>query len=148
MPSSYASIVIDADPEDVWRYVRNFDGAPGYVDLVETSEIADGRPADQVGCERVLLLQGDIVVREVLIGLDDERRELRYHLPESPFPFRNYHSTMRVHLVSESGGTFVTWSGRYDCDEADAKANDEMVAGGLYVPGLARLRDLFERRAE
>lgn len=147
MPSSYASIVIDADPGDVWRYIRNFDRTPEYLDLVVSSEIADGKPADQVGCERVLVLSDGHVVNEVLIALDDERRELRYHLVDSPYAFSDYYSTMRVYLVSASGAAFVTWSGHYACDAADAAACDEMVAGALYAPGLARLKEMFERRS-
>jgi hypothetical protein len=145
MPRSYASIVIDADPEAVWRYIRNFDGTPDYLDLVATSEVPDGKPADQVGCERVMVLHDSTVVKETLISIDDERRRLRYHLTDGPFPFSNYYSTMQVSLVSESGGAFVAWSSRYDCDEAHAQANEELLAGHIYAPGLARIREMFER---
>lgn len=147
MPSSYSSIVIDADPDEVWRYVRDFDGTPDYLELVVSSEISDGKRADQVGCERVLVLSDGVVVREVLASLDDEHRELRYHLPESPFVFRNYYATMRVSPVTASGGAFVAWFSRYDCEAADADASDEMIVGGIYAPGLARLRAMFEGRA-
>ena len=147
MPSSYASVVIDADPGDVWRCIRDFDGTPGYLDLVVSSEIADGKRADQVGCERVLVLSDGVVVSEVLISLDDERRELRYHLLESPFVFSNYYATMQVSPVTASGASFVAWSSRYDCEAADATASEEMIVGGIYAPGLARLKAMFDGRA-
>ena len=145
MPRSYASIVIDADPDDVWRCLRNFDGTPDYLDLVATSEISDGRQADQIGCQRVMVLTDESVVKETLIGIDDERRQLRYHLTEGPFRFSNYYATVQVSPVTASGATFVAWSSHYDCEQADADANDELLARVIYSPGLARVKDMFER---
>ena len=140
MPKSFASVVIDADPAAVWQVVRNFNGTPDYLDAVATSEILDGKPADQVGCQRHIVLTDGSVVEETLIGIDDETRTLRYHLTASPFPFTGYYSTMRVSLVSENGASYVDWSSVYDCQEADAAAMDDLLAGQLYGPGLASIK--------
>jgi hypothetical protein len=144
MPRSYASAIIDADPEEVWRFIRNFDRTPDYLQLVEHSEITGGQPADRVGCERVMTLTDGSVVKETLIAIDDELRELRYHLTEAPFPFTGYYSTMRVYAITTTGGTFVAWSSTYDCESADADANDDLLAGQIYSPGLSSIKGRFE----
>jgi hypothetical protein len=41
----------------------------------------------------------------------------------------------------------VAWSSRYDCEQADAEAIDELLADQIYVPGLARIKDMFGRTA-
>ncbi|MEV1294914.1 SRPBCC family protein [Pseudonocardia sp. NPDC049635] len=146
MPRSFSSAVIDAHPDAVWAYIRDFNRTPDYLDIVSTSEITDGKPSDQIGCERVMVLSDGGVVKETLIGIDDAARTLVYHLTEGPFAFSGYYSTMRVHLISESGQSFVDWSSTYDCQAEDAKSCDDLLASGIYSPGLATIKAKFTAR--
>ena len=66
-----------------------------------------------------------------------------YHLTEGPFPFTKYHSTIRVRPVTSDGGSFVEWWAVYDCESADEKAMDDLLAGALFAPGLAAVRERF-----
>ena len=143
MPRSYASTTIAADAETVWAYLRDFNATPQYVDAITTSEILDGRPADQVGAERRLVLGDGAVVLERLVALSDVDRSYTYHLLEGPFPFTAYYSTIRVTPVSLEGGSFVEWWSTYDCDAAEAKALDDLLAGTLYAGGLAAVKARF-----
>lgn len=143
MPRSYASTVAAADPEAVWSFLRNFDATPDYVELITASEILDGRAADQVGCERKLTLADGNLVLERLVALTDVDRSLTYHLYEGPFPFWNYYSTIRVTPVSADGASFVEWWAVYDCESADAKAMEDLLAVSLFGGGLAAVRERF-----
>ena len=143
MPRSYASTVAAADPDTVWAFLRDFDATPTYVEAIEASEIVDGKPADQVGCERVLSLTGGGVVRETLVALSDLDRSYTYHLTEGPFPFTRYYSTLRVTPLTSDGGSFVEWFAVYDCEAADEKAMEDFLAGSLFSGGLAAVRARF-----
>lgn len=143
MPRSYASTTVATDPDTVWAYLRDFNGASGYVEAITTSEILDGRSADQVGAERRLILADGSSVRERLVALSDLDRSYTYHLLEGPFPFTAYFSTIRVSLVSLEGASLVEWWSTYDCEAADAKAMDDLLAGTLYASGLTAIKARF-----
>lgn len=143
MPRSYASTTVAADPDAVWAFLRNFNGTPDFVEAISASEILDGKLADQVGAERKLTLGDGAVVRERLVALSDVDRSYTYHLLEGPFPFTEYYSTIRVSRVSDANTSFVEWWSTYDCEAADAKAMDDLLAGNLYAGGLAAVKARF-----
>ena len=143
MPRSFASTVVKAHPDEVWSFLRDFSAPPQYIEAVTSTVITGGKPADQVGCERISALQDGTPVVEVLVALDDVNRSLSYRLTEGPFPFTNYHSTMQVSLVSDENASFVEWFSSYDCEAADAKAMDDILAGGIYEPALAFIKKRF-----
>jgi hypothetical protein len=143
VPRSSASLVVHAAPDAVWGFLRDFDATPHYVPPITASEILDGKRADQVGCERVLTLDGGGLVRETLVALSDLDRTLTYHLTEGPFPFTGYYSTIRVIPVEDGAASFVEWSAVYDCESADVDGNEELLADGLFRPGLEAVRDRF-----
>lgn len=143
MPHSFASTVVEAPPDVVWDFVKNFNGTPDYLALVAASLITDDQPVDLLGCERVITLTDGRIVRETLVARDDIARTLTYHLTEGPFPFSNYYSTMRVTLISDTGGSFVDWSSTYDSDAADAAANNHLLANQIYGAGLQQIKERF-----
>ena len=143
MPRSYASAIVATDPDTVWAYLRDFNATPEYVEAITASEILDGKPADEVGAERKLTLGDGNLVRERLVALSDVDRSYTYHLLEGPFPFTAYYSTIRVSPVSSEGTSFVEWWSTYDCEAADAKAMDDLLAGTLYAGGLATVKARF-----
>ena len=143
MPRSYASSVIGASPDTVWGFLRDFNRTPDYVEPIVESEILDGKPADQVGCQRRLTLADGAPVLERLVALSDLERSYTYRLLEGPFPFTGYCSTLRVSPVTEAGASFVEWWSTYDCLPEHEKAMDDLLAGGLYAGGLASVRARF-----
>jgi carbon monoxide dehydrogenase subunit G len=72
MASVRKEILIDARPEDVWAAVRDF-GAP-HQRLVP-GFVVDARLE---GNDRVLTFSNGLVVRELLVDIDDEARRLAY----------------------------------------------------------------------
>lgn len=48
MPKPYASGVVPADADTVWRMVRDFNGLPSWHPAIEASEIEPGPSAGEV----------------------------------------------------------------------------------------------------
>ena len=70
-------IVLDARPDDVWDALRDFQAVherlvPGFV--------IDSQPDGDNA--RIVTFFNGTVVREVLVGVDEEARRLAYHIPE------------------------------------------------------------------
>ena len=151
MPTSYASAVVDADVDQVWSLVRDFNGLDRWVAAVQSSEIEGSAPADQVGCVRHLTLADGGEIRERLVDLDDGQRRYTYDILESPFAVRRYRATIRVapvtdRLTGASADTprsFVEWWTDYDCEAADEVELDKTFARGVFGGGLAGLRGHF-----
>jgi hypothetical protein len=140
MPEAMSSAVIPADPDTVWAAIRDFNGLPAWVPAIEASEIEDGALVDQVGAVRKLTLGGGGgIVRERLVALDDRARSLTYAILESPFPVRDYRSTARVHPLTTTGGSFVSWSVLFDCDLDEAERLSAFFARDVFGSGLEGL---------
>ncbi len=91
-------VALDADPAAVWDALRDV-GAPherlvrGFVTACES----DGR-------ERVLTFFNGMVVRELLVGVDDEHRRITYAITEG---FTHYQGTAQV--VADDAGCTLVW---------------------------------------
>lgn len=148
MVRCYRSAVIPASVEQVWSRLRDFDGMPSWHPGIASSEIEDGRGADEVGCVRRLSTPDGGVIRERLIVLDDVDRRLSYEIVEGPFPIRAYRSVVRAAPITDSGSTFVEWSADYDPETAGPEAEatlDETFGDTVYAAGLRGLRQQLER---
>lgn len=145
MPRPYASGIVGAGADDVWRLVRNFDGLPEWHPAIAASRLDTGT-VDAVGAVRVLELADGGTVRERLVALDDAARTYTYDILDSPFAVRFYRSTIRVTPVTASGETFVEWWCEYDADAAHERELDETFRAGVYAAGIAGLEAYFQGR--
>jgi hypothetical protein len=143
MPTSYASAVLNAPADEVWSYLRDFGNLWEWMPGVETGVIEDGGPADRVGCVRRLIGPGDSVFRERLSSLDDDARTYTYDVLECPLPVREARSRIRVAPVTDTGQSFVEWSGEFSADPADREAMEKTFATGIYATGIGALRKRF-----
>jgi polyketide cyclase/dehydrase/lipid transport protein len=139
MPRPYASGIVPADVETVWRTVRDFNGLPGWHPAIETSELEPGPAAGEPGAVRRLVLGDGGVVREVLVRLDDLDHSYTYQILESPFPVRSYISTIRIAPVTATGESFVEWWSEYDSDGDDESQLNTTFADGVYGQGITGL---------
>ena len=59
--------------------------------------------------------------RETLIVLDDQQRRIAFTFADhaAGLPVRSYTSTITARPVTLTDDTYVEWSSRFDCDEAD-----------------------------
>jgi Polyketide cyclase / dehydrase and lipid transport len=83
MASILKDIIIEAHPDEVWDALRDWGAlhrrlAPGFV--------ADTRLD---GNDRIVTFASGLVVREVLVDLDDERRRLVWSVVDGPYTHHN-----------------------------------------------------------
>jgi carbon monoxide dehydrogenase subunit G len=102
MASIRKEIAIDARPEAVWAALRDFGAVherlvPGFV----SDAYLEG---DDV---RVVTFFNGVVVREKLVGVDEEARRLAYALVEAPLGSSHYNGSAQVFADGDGGSRFV-----------------------------------------
>ena len=99
--------------------------------------------ANRVGCVRVYPLAGGH--RETLVALDDQNRRIAFTFADhaAGLPVRSYTSTITARPVTVTGHTYLEWSSRFDCDEADEDKVTAQVRDDILVPGLRALEQRF-----
>jgi hypothetical protein len=141
MPRIVTSTVVASPVGEVWALLRDFAAISDWHPALPPCEIEDG-PADRVGCVRVFPLAGGH--RETLTWLDDQQRIIAFAFGDNAgLPVRSYMSMMTAQPVTLSDQTYVEWSSRFDCDEADEDKVIAAVRDGVLVPGLKALEQRF-----
>jgi hypothetical protein len=141
MPQIVTSTVVATPVGEVWALLRDFAAIGDWHPALPPCEIQDGS-ADRVGCVRVFPLAGGH--RETLTGLDDQQRIIAFAFGDNAgLPVRSYMSMMTARPVTLSDQTYVEWTSRFDCDEADEDKITAAVRDGVLVPGLKALEQRF-----
>jgi len=141
MPQIVTSTVVASPVSEVWALLRDFAAIGDWHPALPPCEIEDG-PADRVGCIRVFPLAGGH--RETLTGLDDQQRTIAFAFGDNAgLPVRSYISMMTAQPVTLTDHTYIEWSSRFDCDEADGDKVTAAVRDGVLVPGLKALEQRF-----
>jgi hypothetical protein len=142
MPQIVTSTVVDSSVGEVWALLRDFAAIGDWHPALPPAEIEDG-PADRVGCVRVYPLAGGH--RETLVKLDDQDRTIAFTFGDNAagLPVRSYMSTIAIRPVTLSDHTYVEWSSRFDCDEADEDKAVAQIRDGVLIPGLKALGQRF-----
>src|SRR5438477_5692832 len=143
MPQVTESTIVGAPVSEVWTLLRDFAAIGDWHPALPPAEIEDG-PADRVGSVRVFPLAGGH--RETLTGLDDQKRSITLAFGDNAgLPVRSYRSTITARPVILTDDTYVEWSSRFDCDEADEDKAIAAIRDGVLVPGLRALGQRFGR---
>ena len=131
MPTLHKEIHIEASPETVWDAARDVGAlhtrlVPGFV--------VDTRLEDNA---RIVTFGNGMVVRELIISVDDQRRRLAW----TAVGGRTTHYNAILQLFADRSGTRVVWT-------IDLLP-DEMAApiAAMQENGLAAMKATFERRA-
>lgn len=144
MPQIITSTVVASPVGEVWALLRDFAAIGDWHPALPPCEIQEG-PADRVGCVRVFPLAGGH--RETLTGLDDQQRIIAFTFGDNAgLPVRSYMSMMTAQPVTLGDHTYIEWSSRFDCDEADEDKVTAAVRDGVLVPGLKALEQRFGSR--
>lgn len=144
MPQIITSTVVASPVGEVWALLRDFAAIGDWHPALPPCEIQEG-PADRVGCVRVFPLAGGH--RETLTGLDDQQRIIAFAFGDNAgLPVRSYMSMMTAQPVTLDDHTYIEWSSRFDCDEADEDKVTAAVRDGVLVPGLKALEQRFGSR--
>jgi hypothetical protein len=142
MPQVTESTVVGGPVGEVWALLRDFGAIGDWHPALPPAEIENG-PADRVGCVRVFALAGGH--RETLVGLDDQQRRIAFTFADhaAGLPVRSYTSTITARPVTATDGTYIEWSSRFDCDDADEDKTVGQIRDGVLVPGLKALGQRF-----
>jgi hypothetical protein len=96
-----------------------------------------------VGAVRSFHLQDGAHLRERLLSFSDVERSFSYNFEKTPFAVRNYHATLRVSPVTDSGKAFVEWWTTFDCEPEKIEEWVETFAGVVFKGGLDALKARF-----
>ena len=142
MPQVTESTVVGGPVGEVWALLRDFGAIGDWHPALPPAEIENG-PADRVGSVRVFPLAGGH--RETLAALDDQQRRIAFTFADhaAGLPVRSYTSTITARPVTVIDGTYVEWSSRFDCDQADEDKTVAQIRDGVLVPGLKALGQRF-----
>jgi hypothetical protein len=145
MRNVYYSTVFEAPVETVWAVIRDFNGWPAWLAVLNSSTIEDNRPSDSVGCIRTLDVDGG-TARERLLGLSDHFHTITYSVEESSIPMHDYVATIRLLPVTDGERTFAEWTGTFGAaPELEADIADS-ISSMVYESGFAGVRKLLGDR--
>jgi hypothetical protein len=124
MASIRKEILIEASPQDVWDAVRDWGAlherlVPGFV--------VDARLD---GEDRIVTFANGMVLREVLVDLDEESRRLVWSIVDAPYTHHN--GVAQVFAEGESHARFV-WSADLLPNELAASTAEAMEQGTSVV---------------
>src|ERR1700745_4046839 len=142
MSQVFTSTVVGAPVGEVWALLRDFAAIGNWHPALPPCKIENG-PADRVGCVRVFPLAGGH--QETLVALDDQQLRIAFTFADhaAALPVRSYTSTITARPVTVTSHTYVEWSSRFDCDEADEDKGIAAIRDGVLVPGLRALEQRF-----
>lgn len=141
------SAILDLPVDAVWHVLRDFNSHAEWHPAIAASTIENGLPADTVGAVRAFSLSDGGVLREQLLSLDDETRELTYCLLDSPLPLYGYVATIRLLPVTDSDRTFWQWESEFSPPPERAAELSALVAEGIYRTGMRALERHLRTRA-
>jgi hypothetical protein len=143
MVKVYTSSVIEAPALRVWNHVRDFNGLPKWVPVVESSRIEGALPADKVGCIRNFTLREGGTIREQLLALSDYEYSCTYSILESPMGVMDYVATLKLTPVTDGNRTFAEWTAEFECEPGRERELAELVGNGVFQAAFDNLKRQF-----
>jgi len=140
MAKAYASAVINAPIDTVWKVVRDFNGLAYWHPAVPKSDIEDGKSPAEVGCIRSFYLTDGAHVREQLLALDDLEHKLTYCFVKPAFPVENYIAWMKLDPISDGNKTLAQWTAHFDEAPEDKGKYEEIVSIHVFAAGWNALQ--------
>lgn len=133
MASIRRQVVIDADPDAVWSALRDWDALH---ERLAAGFVTDCR---RDGTARIVTFASGAVLREEILGCDEEHRRLAWSIVDGPY---SHHNGAAEVIPADDGRTRFVWTSDLRPDalaEVTAKAMDE---------GIAAIKRTLERRPD
>jgi len=140
MTKAYASAVIDAPIETVWKIVRDFNGLAKWHPAIVRSEIEAGLSSTDIGCIRSFYLSDGAHVREKLLALNDLDHKLIYSFVKPAFPVENYIAEIQLNEITDGNKTLAQWSATFDETPEDTGKYVEIISQHVFAAGWAALQ--------
>ncbi len=126
------SIVIAADPDDVWKVGGDVGNVADWVPAIESSHlVGDVRHSTFAG--------GGGDATERIVERDDASRAYVYEYLAGPLPLEFYRS--RFAVDEHPDGAEVVWSAEFRAGSAEQEADLAQAIGGIYGAALEELRN-------
>lgn len=138
MAKASARVELPATADAVWAVIGGFGSLPDWLSFIPTSELTEG------GRVRQLSSSDGRVIVERLMAFDEKARSYTYHIMQSPFPVRDYYSTLTVKPALEGGGAVVEWSGAFT-PVTVSEAEAAQIFQQIYETGLMSLSERMGR---
>lgn len=139
MASASASVEISVPAAEVWQLIGGFDSLPDWLPYIPKSELSEG------GRVRHLANPDGGIIVERLMAFDEVGRSYSYHILQSPFPQKDYLSTLRVQEIDDGRRSRVEWFGEFE-PIGVSKADIQTLFQGIYEDGLAALERHYSDR--
>jgi ligand-binding SRPBCC domain-containing protein len=143
------SVTINAPADKVWATVKDFDSLDKWHPGIAKDEIVKGTN-NKPGAVRALSIKDGPVIKEQLISFSDSKTSFTYKIIDSPFPIKDYVSTLHV-KANKDGSTLVRWSGTFkrknpvdNPPDAESDAAGVKLITGVYQGGLANAKKMLE----
>lgn len=125
----------DAPIEHLWQLISNFNGlAKFHVAIVESRVEGEG-----IGSIRTLDFVDGATVVEELVSIDHGEFKLIYRIIDSPFPFTEYVSTMKL-TAPNSLQTDFEWSANFINSDDEEEAEIVSLLEDYYCAGFSGIR--------
>lgn len=146
MARAYASTILKAPVQTVWRFVRDFNDLPSWAPAVARSKIEDGLDADVVGCVRSFHLKDGAHIRERLLALDDANYTFTYNFEKPAFPVKNYIATLRLYPVTHTHETFAEWTATFDEAAGDEGKYERIISRDVIAANWKSLSAIIKAK--
>ena len=147
MISVFASSVIDAPVEEVWKIVGDFGSIGDWLPGVVSCHIQEGGAPDRIGSVR-LLDMGEIgTLHEKLLALSETEHTVTFAIVESPLPIQDYRSTIRLLPVTDGGKSYISWAGEFEATPEHAGEMRTRMPRDVYQPAFDTLKRRFAASA-
>ena len=146
MPRVYYSTIISAPIEEVWEYVRDFNGLPKWHPGIKASEIEGGCGPDCTACVGIVRhfqLADDSWMREQLLALSDADYSVTYTTLETGMKLKNYVASLSLAPVTATDETFAEWEAVFDATEPAAEEETVDAVYGVFSSGLENLDEML-----
>jgi len=136
---AHSSIVIAKPVHTVWEHVRHFDFPARAFHEIEWGKIQDGMSAVTVGAVRVVKWKAGQVRHHRLVELSDIHHSVVWELIFSDPPAESAAaiSTIRLHRITETNETLISWSAEFSADIPRDLVNVEQK---FYLENLKDIR--------
>lgn len=124
MTTAETRLTLSHQADSVWRIIRGFDNMDRYLSAVSQCRV-EGQGE---GAIRYCTLGDDVVLKEKIIHLDDDKRSLQYQILQGEVPFQNYRGRCTVAEINEQSCE-VHWLGEFDVQGMEEQDVINMLKG-------------------